>query len=98
MDEDEYYDCLARTINYTTGSVLIKWMKLNDKKLEKYTIKYFRKKLTGSSINVTESFLIDLSKKYKLTEDELDGLRYVLKLRFGCIMVDFGNYGILKKR
>ena len=98
MDEEEYYDCLARTINFTTGSVLLKWMKLNDEKLEKYTFKYFRKNLRGSSIDVTESFLIDLSKKHKFTEDELDGLRYVLKLRFGWIIVDFGNHGILKKR
>lgn len=98
MDEEEYYDCLARSINFTAGSVLLKWMKLNNKKLEKYVLKYFKKNLRGSSINVTESFLIDLSKKYKLTEDELDGLRYVLKLRFGCIIVDFGNHGILKKR
>lgn len=98
MDEEEYYDCLARSINFTTGSVLLKWMKLDDNKLEKYVLKYFRKNLRGSSINVTESFLIDLSKKYKLTEDELDGLRYILKLRFGCIIVDFGNHGILEKR
>ena len=99
MDEDEFYDCLARSINFTTGNVLLKWMKVNEEKLEKYVFKhYFRKKLGGSAINVTERFLIDLSKKYKLTEDELDGLRYVLKLRFGWIIVDFGNHGILKKR
>lgn len=98
MDEIEFYDCMARTINFTTGSVLLKWMKLDDNKLEKYVLEYFRKNLRGSSINITESFLIDLSKEYKLTEDELDGLRYVLKLRFGNIMLDFGNRGILEKR
>ena len=97
MDEDEFYDSLARSIKFTTGSVLLKWMKLKDKKLEKYALRYFRKNLSGSSINVTESFLIDLSKKYKLTEDELDGLRYVLKLRFGNIMLDFVNRDILDK-
>lgn len=98
MDEEEYYDCLARSIYFTTGTVLLKWMKLDNKILEEYVLKHFQKNLRGSSINVTESFLIDLSKKYKLTEDELDGLRYVLKLRFGCIIVDFGNHGILEKR
>jgi len=100
MDEDDIdcTECLARTINFTTGSVLLKWMKINDEMLENYVLRYFQKNLRGSSIDVTESFLIDLSKKYKLTEDELDGLRYVLKLRFGCIIVDFENHSILKKK
>jgi len=99
MDEIECYDCLARTINFTTGDVLLKWMKLDDEKLENYVLKhFFYKKLGGSAINVTEFFLIDLSKKYKLNEDELDGLRYVLKLRFGNIIVDFINRDILEKR
>lgn len=35
MDEVEYYDSLARSIKFTTGSVLLKWMKLKDKKLDK---------------------------------------------------------------
>ncbi|KKN54091.1 hypothetical protein LCGC14_0595850 [marine sediment metagenome] len=98
MDEDDYYDSLNRSIKFTTGDVLIKWMKLKDKKLRKYAFKWFRKNLSGSYINVTESFLVKLSKKYKLNEDELDGLRYVLKLRFGCIIVEFGNDGILEKQ
>ena len=97
MDEIDYFNDMNRTIKFTTGSVLFKWMKLKDEKLEKYTFKYFRKNLRGSSIDVTESFLIKLSKKYKLNEDEIDGLRYVLKLRFGWIIVDFGNHGILEK-
>lgn len=98
MDEVEYYDCLARSINFTTGTILLKWMKLDNKILEEYVLKHFQKNLRGSSIDVTESFLIDLSKKHKLTEDELDGLRYVLKLRFGNIVLDFVNRGILEKR
>ena len=99
MDEVECYDCMARLINFTTGRVLLKWLKLNDTELEEYVFKYyFRKNLRGSSVNVTESFLIDLSKKYKLNEEELDGLRYVLKLRFGNIVLDFVNRGILEKK
>ncbi|KKL51982.1 hypothetical protein LCGC14_2290050 [marine sediment metagenome] len=98
MDEVECMDCLNRSIKFTTGSVLLKWMKLDDEKLENYILKhFFYKNLGGSAINVTEFFLIDLSKKYKFTEDEVDGLRYVLNLRFGNIVLDFKNHGILKK-
>lgn len=57
MDEVECEDCLARTINFTTGSVLLKWMKLNDEKLENYVLRYFfYKKFIGSAIRVTEHF------------------------------------------
>ena len=62
MDEVECTDCLARTINFTTGDVLLKWMKINNEKLENYVLRYFLyKKFIGSAIRVTEFFLIDLS-------------------------------------
>ena len=99
MDEVEYYDNMARSINFTTGDVLLRWIKIDNEKLENYVLRYFfYKGCGGSAIRVTELFLIELSKKYKFNEDELDGLRYVLGLRFGCVILDFINRDILEKR